>query len=157
VGAPKCGTTAMDHYLAVHPDVFMARKEMHFFGADLRFGPQFYRRDHAAYLAEFNAANGHRRAGEASVWYLFSEQAAAGMKAYSPDARVSTSVSLVGEYRLGGVPWLATVGETNIPGVCTTMELTEETITRPARERSLVPAFVVGTENKVLRVGYRGY
>jgi hypothetical protein len=57
---------------------------------------------------------------------------------------------------LGGSPWLATVGETNIPGG-TTMGLTEETITRPARERSLVPAFVVGTDHKVLRAGYRGY
>jgi hypothetical protein len=88
VGAPKCGTTAMDHYLAVHPDVFMARKEMHFFGSDLRFGPQFYRRDPTAYLAEFNTANGRRRAGEASVWYLFSERAAAEIKAFNPDARI---------------------------------------------------------------------
>jgi hypothetical protein len=78
----------MDHYLAVHPDVFMARKEMHFFGSDLRFGPQFYRRDPTAYLAEFNAANNRRRAGEASVWYLFSGQAAAEIKAFNPDARV---------------------------------------------------------------------
>jgi len=78
----------MDHYLAVHPDIFMARKEMHFFGSDLRFGSQFYRRDHAAFLAEFEAANGRRRAGESSVWYLFSERAAGEMKAFNPDAQV---------------------------------------------------------------------
>jgi hypothetical protein len=78
----------MDHYLAVHPDIFMARKEMHFFGSDLRFGSQFYRRDATAFLTEFNAANGQRRAGEASVWYLFSERAAAEIKAFNPDARV---------------------------------------------------------------------
>jgi hypothetical protein len=88
VGAPKCGTTAMDHYLAVHPEIFMARKELHHFGADLCFSPQFYRRGSEAYLAEFKAAQGHRRAGESSVWYLFSEQAAAGIKAFNPDARV---------------------------------------------------------------------
>jgi hypothetical protein len=35
------------------------------------------------------------------------------------------------------------------------MGLTEETITRPAKERSLVPAFLACTENKVLRVGYQ--
>src|SRR5579862_8662930 len=35
VGAPKSGTTAMDHYLAAHPDIFMAKKEIHFFGSDL--------------------------------------------------------------------------------------------------------------------------
>ncbi len=61
---------------------------MHFFGSDLRFGPQFYRRDPAAFLAEFDAANGRRRAGESSVWYLFSERAAAEMKAFNPDAQV---------------------------------------------------------------------
>jgi hypothetical protein len=31
------------------------------------------------------------------------------------------------------------------------MGLTEETITRPAKERSLVPAFLACTDNKVLR------
>lgn len=66
----------------------MARKEMHFFGTDLRFSRQFYRRDTRAYLAEFNAANGHRCAGEASVWYLFSERAAGEIKAFSPDAKI---------------------------------------------------------------------
>ena len=52
VGAPKCGTTAMAEYLAGHPDIFMARKEMHVFGQDLRFSEQFYRRDLEEYLAE---------------------------------------------------------------------------------------------------------
>ena len=88
VGAPKCGTTAMADYLAAHPEIYMARKEMHFFGADLRFGPQFFRRDLAAYLAEFDAWNGQRHAGEASPWYLFSTRAAAEIKAFSPEARI---------------------------------------------------------------------
>ena len=88
VGAPKCGTTAMDRYLAGHPDVFTARKEMHLFGPDLQFGSQFYRRDPYAYLQEFSGWNGQRRIGESSVWYLFSTQAAREMKAFSPNARV---------------------------------------------------------------------
>ena len=78
----------MDRYLAGHPDVFMARKEMHHFGADLRFGSQFYRRDPYAYLQEFSAWNGQQRVGESSVWYLFSAQAAREIKEFSPDARV---------------------------------------------------------------------
>lgn len=88
VGAPKCGTTAMAQYLEAHPDIYMARKEMNVFGADLRFGAQFYRRDLPAYLAEFAARNGESRAGEASVWYLFSRQAAAEIKAFNPEARI---------------------------------------------------------------------
>ena len=88
VGAPRCGTTALATYLSEHPDIYMAKKEMHFFGADLRFGPQFFRRDCDAYRAEFAQWNGQTRTGEASVWYLFSKQAAAEIKAYNPDARI---------------------------------------------------------------------
>jgi len=88
VGAPKCGTTAMAQYLAAHPDVYMAKKEMNVFGADLRFGPQFYRRDLPAYLTEFDSRNGQSRAGEASVWYLFSTHAAAELRAFNPESRI---------------------------------------------------------------------
>ena len=88
VGAPKCGTTVLDHYLGLHSDVFMARKEMHFFGSDLHFGSQFYRRDEAAYRSEFDAADGHKVIGESSVWYLSSERAAAEIKAFNPEARI---------------------------------------------------------------------
>jgi len=35
VGAPKSGTTALNVYLSEHPDIFMARKELHYFGRDL--------------------------------------------------------------------------------------------------------------------------
>ncbi len=88
VGAPKCGTSAMDQYLAAHPDIYMAKKEMHAFGSDLRFGPQFYRRNQEAYLAEFAACNGKPHAGESSVWYLFSTQAAAELHAFNPESRI---------------------------------------------------------------------
>lgn len=88
VGAPKCGTTAMSDYLAAHPDIFMARKEMHFFGRDLHFGGQFYRRAEPEYLAEFASWAGERRVGEASVWYLFSETAAAEIEAFNPGSRI---------------------------------------------------------------------
>jgi Sulfotransferase domain len=88
VGAPKSGTTAMAQYLALRPDIFMARKEMHTFGEDLHFGPQFYRRKLDAYLAEFEDWGDQPRAGEASVWYLYSKTAAAEIKAFNPDAQI---------------------------------------------------------------------
>jgi hypothetical protein len=78
----------MDHYLAVHPDIYMANKEMHAFGSDLRFGPRFYRRDQEAYLAEFSSCHDERLWGEASVWYLFSTEAAAEIHAFNPEARI---------------------------------------------------------------------
>jgi hypothetical protein len=88
VGAPKCGTTAMVEYLSKHPDIFMAKKEAHFFGSDLRFGPQFYRRERNAYLQLFDDWNGQSRMGESSVWYLYSTQAAAEIKAFNPRSRI---------------------------------------------------------------------
>jgi hypothetical protein len=88
VGAPKCGTSALVEYLSHHPDIYMARKEMHFFGSDLRFGSQIYRRDRNAYRSEFDTWNGQSRAGEASVWYLFSTRAAAEIKEFNPHSRI---------------------------------------------------------------------
>jgi len=88
VGAPKCGTSSLADYLGGHPDIFMARKEMHFFGSDLRFAGHFYRRAEREYLAEFAGWDGQRRVGEASVWYLFSEKAAAEIHAFNPSARI---------------------------------------------------------------------
>jgi hypothetical protein len=88
VGAPKCGTTAMDAYLSQHPDIFMARKEMHHFGADLHFSPHFYRRNRKEYLREFEGAGGRQRLGESSVWYLFSQSAAMELKTFNPQSRI---------------------------------------------------------------------
>jgi len=110
IGAPKCGTTALAEYLSVHPDIFMARKEMHHFGHDLRFGGQIYRRNRRDYLQEFAAWNGQARAGEASVWYLFSAQAAEEIKAFNPRARIIIMLreptemlySLYNQFRLDG-------------------------------------------------------
>ncbi len=53
VGAlPVWHHRVLAEYLSQHPDIFMASKEMHHFGSDLRFGAQFlHRRDHQAYLA----------------------------------------------------------------------------------------------------------
>jgi len=88
VGAPRCGTTAMAQFLSSHPEVFMAQKEMHGFGRDLRFGRRFYRRDFETYLTEFDRASGQKHAGEASVWYLLSNQAASEIKAFNPASRI---------------------------------------------------------------------
>ena len=119
VGAPKCGTSAMDQYLAAHPNIFMAKKEMHAFGSDLRFGHQFYRRDREGYLAEFRARNGERHAGESSVWYLFSKQAAAEIHAFNPEARIIVMLrepvemlySLYHQFRFDGNEHLPTFEE----------------------------------------------
>lgn len=87
VGAPKCGTTAMNDFLAQHPEIFIPEiKEVHFFGRDLQFSKGALR-DPRAYEALFAGAAQPRR-GEASVWYLFSKTAAEEIHAYNPDAKI---------------------------------------------------------------------
>ncbi len=88
VGAPKSGTTAMSVFLGAHPEIFMARKEMHVFGADLRFSAHFYRRNLFDYAKEFSGRKNQRMSGEASVWYLLSRFAATQIRQFNPDARI---------------------------------------------------------------------
>ena len=87
VGAPKCGTTSLNDYLKQHPDIFMPdTKEPHFFGKDL-YSP-FFVRDLDAYLSLFSSAGTKKRAGDASVWYLYSRTAAAEIKEFCPSAGI---------------------------------------------------------------------
>src|ERR1043166_4244119 len=86
VGAPKSGTTAMHTYLAQHPEVFLARKEVHFFGSDLDLQNDI--RDLSTYLELFAAATNELRVGESSVWYLYSRDAAKEIKQFSAASRI---------------------------------------------------------------------
>lgn len=87
VGAPKCGTTAMNDYLNQHPDIFMGPKEIHFFGSDLHFTkPRIKRIDE--YVSKFSKAGQDQLIGEASIWYLYSKTSAAEIKEFNPQARI---------------------------------------------------------------------
>ncbi len=71
-GAPKCGTTSLYHYLQQHTGIFLAPKEIHYFGKDLKIKNQLS--DFSAYLNYFKEA-GDKIKGDASVWYLYSQSA----------------------------------------------------------------------------------
>jgi hypothetical protein len=87
VGAPKCGTTAMASYLGQHPEIFMpVAKELHFFGSDLDYRRR--RPTTAEYLAAFASARNAKRAGEASVGYIYSERAPQEILEFSPGADI---------------------------------------------------------------------
>ena len=56
VGAPRCGTTALNSWLQEHPEIYIPPvKEMHYFGADLN-SPSVYHQNREKYLAQFQAA-----------------------------------------------------------------------------------------------------
>ncbi len=87
VGAPKCGTTALYHYLRQHPQIFMPdRKEPHFFSVDVRVPGAI--RNPVEYAALFEDVGGAVRVGEASVSYLASRAAGPGIRRHAPDARI---------------------------------------------------------------------
>lgn len=94
VGAPKCGTTAMDDFFRGHPQVGMCPwKETHQFAGPLywsRFGP--FHGDHPSeptdYLGYFRGVQDRLRIGESSVWYLHSPTAAEDIYAFDPAADI---------------------------------------------------------------------
>src|SRR5690625_4988209 len=80
LGAAKCGTTAMSHYLAGHPDIFMSEqsgvKEPRFFSSDTWRPGVPHITDWEQYLRLFSSAPASvRYLGEASPQYLGSRQA----------------------------------------------------------------------------------
>lgn len=85
VGAPKCGTTSMNDHLGRHDEIYMAKKELHFFGADLQM---INRISSSEYLDHFKNVSKEKVVGEASVWYLFSHTAAAEIKSFAPQAKI---------------------------------------------------------------------
>lgn len=86
VGAPKCGTTALCEYLKAHPNIFMARKETHFFATDL-LGRGIDNLDD--YLELFkDSKSKHYAIGEASVWYLYSKIAIENIYKFDNNAKI---------------------------------------------------------------------
>jgi len=89
VGARKCGTTSLYHYLKSHPRVFMsAVKEPHYFSSDLGFQLHLYR-TLDEYLSLFQKAKPHHACvGEASTSYFDSKIAAGRIEAMNPKSRI---------------------------------------------------------------------
>ena len=92
VGAPKCGTSAMFHYLEKHPDVYMyPRKEPDFFAEDLKAPENRHGYSDSAwdsYLDLFKHAGDQSIIGEGTTWYLYSDEAASRIHDFNPDAKI---------------------------------------------------------------------
>ena len=93
VGAVKSGTTSLYAYLKQHPDIFFPEmKEPHFFTRPVPSEAQrhliTFVGDEESYLRLYRRACGRRFRGDASPSYLWSAEAAAGIAAASPEARI---------------------------------------------------------------------
>jgi len=86
IGAPKCGTTALQAYLSYHPSIFLAPDEQYFFSKDLNI--KFWNSEQE-YLDLFNEENSHEAIaiGEKSVSYLYSQDAVYNILKFNPKAK----------------------------------------------------------------------
>lgn len=87
IGAPKCGTTALNQYLSDHDDVFMGPKEMNYFLSD---SPDIYPhfQNEENYFSTFADAQKGQLVGETSVFYFYSDQAINNILKYNPRAKI---------------------------------------------------------------------
>jgi len=87
VGAPKCGTTFLYHYLKQHPEIFFPEfKEPHFFGSDLIRKNGAYDLSLDEYQKLFDSDK--KIIGEASTFYIFSKTAAQEIYNFNPNAKI---------------------------------------------------------------------
>jgi hypothetical protein len=87
VGAPKCGTTSLYHYLRQHPQIFLPdEKEPHYFGADLIWRKRLVPREN--YSDYYRNVPDECVAGDMSVFYLMSHKAAREIREVRPDAKI---------------------------------------------------------------------
>ena len=87
VGAPKCGTTFLYHYLKQHPEIFFPDfKEPHFFGSDLIRKNGAYDLNVNNYQNLFNSDK--KIIGEASSFYIFSKTAAKEIYNFNPNSKI---------------------------------------------------------------------
>lgn len=94
IGAYKCGTTSLHHYLRQHPEIFMANvKEPSYFafadGADCA-NPAYSKsvKTREAYEALFEGAEGYRAIGEVSPEYMTNPRAVSAIAEAVPSVRL---------------------------------------------------------------------
>lgn len=96
VGAPKCGTTSLARYLALHDQVFFCNPKepsyfvRHLWRDEVRAELLPYRTERDAYLELFSGADParHLAVGEGSTMYLCSRRGLAEIRAFDPAARI---------------------------------------------------------------------
>jgi len=101
IGAPKAGTTSLNHYLSQHPQIFMSpNKEPHFFafeGKQPNFqGPADDRAwlntksvvNLEGYQQLFDGSSADQRCGEASTMYLYIEESCDRIHHYCPQVKL---------------------------------------------------------------------
>ena len=91
LGAPKCGTTSIASWLSQNEEVFITvPKEPHFFNTDMRF--RRYKSESSYFGLYKNVPKFVSAIGEASTWYLYSEDAVKNILQVNSDAKFIVAV-----------------------------------------------------------------
>ena len=86
-GTQKGGTTALDRYLRMHPEICMAdKKEVHFFDNDNFFIDK--KPDYLKYHLNFSPRDHHKIIGEATPIYMYWKNSIKRMHNYNPDMKL---------------------------------------------------------------------
>ena len=89
VGAQKCGTTALVHFLSQHPEIEMASpKEVHLFDSSTYSRGWSGQRIDEHYRPHFEQRAGAAIRGEATPIYMFLPGIASELKRYNPDLKL---------------------------------------------------------------------
>ena len=86
-GTQKGGTTALDRYLRMHPEICMAdKKEVHFFDNDNFFIDK--KPDYLKYHLNFSPRDHHKIIGEATPIYMYWKNSIKRIHNYNPDMKL---------------------------------------------------------------------
>ena len=92
IGAQKCGTTSLYHFVVKHPDITPAfQKEIHYFSIWYKFGEQWYHSNFPTNLSRrrhYKKTGQKLLSGEASPTYIFYPTVPDRMKKILPDAKL---------------------------------------------------------------------
>lgn len=98
VGAPKCGTTALSEYLKTHPNIFISDpKEPHFFAQDITGYSCCNSLNKYQKIFE-NILKEQTLVGEASVLYLYSDEAIKRIYDFNPQSKIIIMLRSTIEY-----------------------------------------------------------
>ncbi len=91
-GTQKAGSTALDAYLRLNPEICMPQrvKEVNFFDTDALFASG--EPDYRLYHSFFKPKKSHRLLGDASPDYMYNEAAARRFHVYNPDLKIIISL-----------------------------------------------------------------
>jgi hypothetical protein len=90
IGAPKSGTTAIAHYLSEHPEIlFSEPKEPKYFHTDFNSNHRLAvsEEDYWSLFGGYSTMERYPIVAEATVWYLYSQNAVANILRYNPCAK----------------------------------------------------------------------